>query len=104
MLTAASLDPEAWEQVGTDVFPFVTPRCHGVPTVCRPRAPENDETPRIAALRRHAPKRTRTSTRLSRTRPSTRGKRVRLGGNARRAKYVSPRGRIDSPRARRTFS
>ena len=39
------------------------------------------EKPAFAGFPCHAPKRTRTSTRLSRTRPSNRVKRVRRGGN-----------------------
>src|SRR3954447_25686152 len=71
MLTAVSLDPEAWEQVGTDVFPLVSLVVTGFQPFADHATPRTTKPRAFAGLRRHAPKRTRTSTRLSRTRPST---------------------------------
>ena len=51
--------------------PVVIGRCHEKWPPSERDRPENDESPAGAGLSLHAPKRTRTSTRLSRTRPST---------------------------------
>src|SRR5690349_6729304 len=75
-------------------------RCREMFSPREPVDPENGESPAAARLSTHAPKRTRTSTRLTRTRPSTwrvyqfrhrRGRRGSIGRGSGRRCCVRPR-------------